>query len=214
MLRCAAVRLLVLGATGGTGQHVVTQALDAGYDVTAFARSPGKVAIHHPRLRVLEGTLTDSGALADAMHSQDAVISAIGRGKTFKSDRLIERSVPALLTAMHSASVPRLMFTSAVGVGASYRDSPLLAKLFFRTLLRDIYADKAIGEELIRKSNVDWTIVQPGLLNDGPLTRRYRCGERLALSGMPTISRANTAHFLLDRINDRSTSGRTIVIAD
>ena len=140
MLRCAAVRLLVLGATGGTGQHVVTQALDAGYDVTAFARSPGKVAIHHPRLRVLEGTLTDSGALADAMHSQDAVISAIGRGKTFKSDRLIERSVPALLTAMRKASVPRLMFTSAVGIGASYRDSPLLAKLFFRTLLRDIYA--------------------------------------------------------------------------
>ena len=214
MLRCAAVKLLVLGATGGTGQQVVIQALDAGHDVTALARSPGKVTIHHPRLRVLQGGLPDAGALAEAMRSQDAVISAIGRGNTFKSDRLIERSVPVILAAMHNAKVPRLMFTSAVGVGATFQASPWMAKLFFRTLLREIYADKAIGEDLIRKSGLDWTIVQPGLLNDGPLTKRYRCGEQLAMSRMPKISRANTAHFLLDRINDASTSGRTIVIAD
>lgn len=208
------MKLLVLGATGGTGQQVVTQALDAGYDVTVLVRTPGKVVVHHPHLRVLQGAVTDVSALAEATRSQDAVISTIGRGKTFKADRLMERSVPLVLAAMHNAKVPRLMFTSAVGVGATFQDSPWLAKLFFRTLLREIYADKAIGEKLIRNSRVDWTIVQPGLLNDGPLTRRYRCGERLAMSGMPRISRANTAHFLLDRINDQSTFGRTIVIAD
>ena len=208
------MKLLVLGATGGTGQQVVTQALDAGYDVTALARTPGKVTLHHPHLRVLEGGLADAAALADAMRSQDAVISAIGRGKTFKSDHLIERSVPAVLAAMQNAGVRRLMFTSAISVGATFQDSPLIAKVFFSTLLRDIYADKAIGEDLIRRSSLDWTIVQPAQLNDGPLTRRYRCGERLALSGMPAISRANAAHFLLDRINDASTCGRTIVIAD
>ncbi|MEO7158023.1 MAG: NAD(P)-binding oxidoreductase, partial [Vicinamibacterales bacterium] len=138
----------------------------------------------------------------------------IGRGKTFTSDHLIERAVPVILAAMQSAGVRRLMFTSAVGVGASFQDSPLIAKLFFRTLLRDIYADKARGEDLIRRSKLDWTVVQPGQLNDGPLTRRYRSGERLALSGMTAISRADTAHFLVDRINDPSTYGRTIVIAD
>jgi len=214
VLRCAAVKLLVLGATGGTGQQVVTQAVDAGYDVTALARSPGKIPLQHPRLRVIEGELSDTGALVAAMRDQDAVVSAIGRGKTFKSDHLIERTVPVILAAMQEAGVRRLMFTSAVGVGATFQMAPLVPKIFFRTLLRDIYADKAIGEELIRRSNLDWTIVQPVQLNDGPLTRRYRCGERLALSGMPAISRANTAHFLLDRINDPSTYGRTIVIAD
>ena len=208
------MKLLVLGATGGTGQQVVTQALEAGYDVTAVARNPGKVTLRHPRLRVIEGGLADAVALADAMRSQDAVISAIGRGKTFKSDHLIERSVPVILAAMHNAKVPRLMFTSAVGVGATFQDSPWMAKLFFRTLLREIYADKLVGEDLIRNSSLDWTIVQPGVLNDGPLTKRYRCGERLAMSGMPKISRANAAHFMLDRINDASTSGRTIVIAE
>ena len=115
---------------------------------------------------------------------------------------------------MHNAKVPRLMFTSALGVGATFQDSPWMAKLFFRTLLREIYADKLIGDDLIRKSGLDWTIVQPGVLTDGPLTRQYRCGERLAMSGMPKISRANVAHFMLDGINDASTSGRTIVIAE
>ena len=208
------MKLLVLGATGGTGQQVVTQALDAGYDVTALARTPGKITIHHSSLRVLQGELPDARALAEAMRSQDAVVSAIGRGKTFKSDHLIERSVPAILAAMHNAKVPRLMFTSALGVGATFQDSPWMAKLFFRTLLREIYADKLIGDDLIRKSGLDWTIVQPGVLTDGPLTRQYRCGERLAMSGMPKISRANVAHFMLDGINDASTSGRTIVIAE
>ena len=208
------MKLLVLGASGGTGQQVVIQALDAGYDVTALARTPGKIRLHHPRLRVLEGGLADAVALAGAMRSHDAVVCAIGRGKTFKSDQLIARTVPVMLTAMKSAGVRRLMFTSAVGVGATFQDSPWMAKLFFRTLLREIYADKLIGEDLIRKSGLDWTIVQPGVLNDGPLTRRYRCGERLAMARMPKISRANAAHFMLDRINDASTSGRTIVIAE
>ena len=86
--------------------------------------------------------------------------------------------------------------------------------MFFRTLLRDIYADKAIGDEMIRQSGLDWTIVQPGVLNDGPLTRRYRSAERLPMSSMPKISRADAAHFLIDRINDASTFGRTFVIAN
>jgi putative NADH-flavin reductase len=204
---------LVLGATGGTGQQVLAQAIDAGYDVTALVRSPGKISRQHPQLRILEGELSP-GDLAHAVRDQDAVVSALGRGKTFKSEHLIERTVPVILAAMQDAGVRRLMFTSAFGVGPTLAQSPLLPKIFFRTLLRDIYADKAIGDDLIRRSHLDWTIVQPVMLNDGPLTRRYRSGERLALSGMPVISRANTAHFLLDRINDASTIGKTIVIAD
>lgn len=166
------MKLLVLGATGGTGRQVVTQALEAGFDVTAFARNPGKLTLHHSSLRVLEGGLADATALAVAMRSQDAVISAIGRGKRFTSDHLIARTVPVILAAMQSAGVRRLMFTSAIGVGATFQDSPLIAKVFFRTLLRGLDADKAIGEDLIRKSDLDWTIIQPGTLNDGPLTCR------------------------------------------
>lgn len=214
MLGCAAVRLLVLGATGGTGQQVVIQALAAGHRVTALTRQPGKLTINDSRLSVREGGLVDADALAVSMHDHDAVISAIGRGKTFKSEHLIERTVPVILTAMQNAGVRRLLFVSAVGVGATFHDSPFVAKLFFRTLLRDIYADKAIGDDMIRHSGLDWTIVQPGVLDDGPLTHQYRSAERLPMSGMPKISRADVAHFILDRINDTSTFGRTFVIAN
>src|SRR5205085_2029244 len=99
-------------------------------------REPGKWTMPHPQLKVLKGDTTAGAAsLSGAMRGHDAVVSAIGRGKTFKSEGLIERSVPAILGAMQTTGVRRLMFTSALGVGDSFRDSPLLPKVFFRTLL-------------------------------------------------------------------------------
>jgi putative NADH-flavin reductase len=208
------MKLFVLGATGGTGRQIVAQALAAGHDVTAFARDSSKLTTQHPRLTAVTGDTTASGALMrDLMRHHDAVISAIGRGKTFKSDQLIQRSVPGILEAMLECGVGRLVFTSALGVGESFTDAPLLPKIFFKTLLRGIYADKLVGDRLIRGSELDWTIVQPALLTDGPLTRRYRAGEHLAMTGMPAISRADAAHFILDRINDPSTFRKTLILA-
>ena len=142
------------------------------------------------------------------------MISAIGRGYSFKSEHLIERTVPVMIAAMKAAGVRRLLFTSALGVGESVADSPLLARLFFRTLLRGIYADKLIGEQLIRTSGLDWTIVQPSQMTDGPLTRTYRSGEHLALSGMPKISRADVAHFLLSAAGDTAAIGKTLQVSN
>jgi putative NADH-flavin reductase len=208
------VKLLILGATGKTGRQLVTQALEKGHTVTILARDRSKVGLQHERLRIIEGDVTNNAALGEAMGDQDAVISAIGRGMSFKSENLIERSVPAILVTMQTHGIRRLMFTSAMGVGASYGDAPVMAKLFFRTLLRGIYADKAIGEQMIRNSTLEWTIVQPVQLNDGPLTKNYRAAERLPLSGKPQVSRADTAHFILDRLHDPSTFGKTLVLAD
>jgi putative NADH-flavin reductase len=207
------VKLLTLGATGGLGRQLVSQALDAGHDVTAYARTPSKIAAR-PRLTVISGDLQNTGALAAAMRGHDAVISAIGRGQSFSSQGLIKKSVPPMLAAMNSAGVRRLLFVSALGVGDSFQDSPIVPRIFFRTLLRDIYADKLAGDRLIRNSDLEWTIVQPAQLNDGPLTRNYQHGERLALRGMPQISRADTAHFLLDRLSDPDTIGKTLIVSN
>ena len=191
------MKLLVLGGTGGTGQQVVKQALDAGHEVTVLARDPAKVTGEHARLRVVRGDVTDVAALSAAARGQDAVISAIGRGQSFKSEHLIARSVPSILAAMEAAGVRRLVFTSAWGVGDTFKDLAVVPWLFFRTLLRDVYADKLVGDTLIRKSSVDWTIVLPAKLHDGPLTGSYHSGERLRMSGLQSISRADTAHFIL-----------------
>jgi putative NADH-flavin reductase len=208
------VTLLILGATGKTGRHLVTQALEKGRHVTILARDRSKADIHHERLRVIEGDVRNHEALTRAMDGQDAVISTIGRGMSFKSEHLIGQSVPGILMTMKAQGIKRLIFTSAMGVGDNYRHSPVMAKIFFSTLLRGIYADKAIGEQLIRNSALDWTIVQPVQLTDGPLTKKYRVGEHLPLAGMPKISRADTAHFILDRLNDPATFGKTLILSD
>jgi putative NADH-flavin reductase len=198
-------RLLVLGATGGTGQLLVGQALEHGHEVTAFVRDPAKLPVRHERLLVTAGTMDDSlGTLEQTMNGRDVVISVLGVGSSLKSGHLIERSVPRMIAAMRSAGIGRLIFTSAIGVGDSFSEAPLFSKLVIRVLLRDIYPDKLIGENLIRKSDLDWTIVQPAGLTNGPLTQHYRAGEHVRHRSFATVSRADLAHFLVSQLDDRT----------
>ena len=209
-----AKRILIMGATGGTGRSLLDQALDAGHDVTAFVRNPDKVSRHADRLRVVAGdAATGAPSLSEAMRGQDAVLSALGRGLSLKSENLMQRSVPHLLAAMHEHRVRRLIFTSALGVAETVQDSPLLSRVFQGLFLRGLFADKAAAEALIRRSGLEWTIVHPAGLTNGPLTRQYRAGERLKLRGFPTISRADTAHFLLSQLDDRSYVGKVVALA-
>jgi putative NADH-flavin reductase len=207
-------RILVLGGTGGTGQQVISQALQRGHEVTAFVRSPPRLTITNDRLRVLAGSVTDdSRALADAVRDQDAVISTLGAGRSFKSGDLISQSMPRIVAAMESHGVHRLIFTSAFGVGLTHRDVPLVPRLFMRLLLRDIYRDKASGEATLRDSGLDWTLVYPSGLVDGAAVGHCRAGERLSLSGFPRISRADVASFLLTQIDDTTYLRKAVLVS-
>ncbi|HWP36245.1 MAG TPA: SDR family oxidoreductase [Gemmatimonadales bacterium] len=207
-------KILVLGATGGTGQQVVLQGLEQGHEVTAFVRSPERLTAKSDRLRVLRGDVTqDADALTAAVRGQDTVISALGVGTSFKPGALIARSVPLIVRTMESAGVRRLIFTSAYGVGETWQDLPLLPRIFGRTLLRHVYADKEAGERELRRSGLDWTLVHPVTLTDGPRTGRYRVGERLKLSGVPRISRADVADFLLKQIDDRTYVRKSVLVS-
>jgi putative NADH-flavin reductase len=203
--------VLILGATGRTGQHLVTQGLEAGHEITALVRRHDAL-LPRERLRVAVGEL-NAQTLGQVTAGQDAVISALGRGQSFKSEALIQTSVPPILAAMLANGVHRLIWTSGIGAGETARDAPLFSRLFARTLLRDIYADKIAGEDMIRGSALDWTIVQPAQLTNGPLTRTYRHGERLTLSGLPKISRADTADFILRELEERRYVRKTVLLA-
>ena len=196
-------RVLVLGATGGTGRQVVSQALEQGHQVTVFVRNPDRLGLQHDRLRTLTGTLPENEqAFAAAVRGQDVVISALGRGNSLNSLGLITRCMPVIVKAMGSQGVRRLIFTSAYGVGVTKRDVPLIPRIMIRVLLHDLYADKQAGEEILRRSGLDWTLVYPTTLTNGPRTGRYRVGERLALGGVPRISRADLAQFIVSQIDD------------
>jgi uncharacterized protein YbjT (DUF2867 family) len=119
----------------------------------------------------------------------------------------------AIVPSMEAAGVRRLILVSAFGVGESRRDAPIIPRILYFLLLREIFADKARAEDLIRRSSVDWTILYPVLLTDGPLTAKYRVGERLELRGIPKISRADVAHFALSAVEDRAFVRKVAVIS-
>ena len=209
--------VLVLGATGRTGQQVVAQALELGHTVTALVRDPTRLktqGLSPERLRILTGDMNgDDSALTQAMQGQDVVVSTLGVGKSFSSAGLIARSVPRIIEQMAAQGVHRLIFTSAFGVGATYRDVPLVPRIFIRVLLGDIYRDKLAGEMQLRESALDWTVVCPTGLMDGPASGRYRVGERLVLRGLPRIARADVAAFLLGQIDDLTFVRKQVLIS-
>jgi len=199
------VKLLVLGATGGTGREILAQALERSHDVTVLARDPSKVSLRHARLRMLKGSLPeDAAALEEAVAGQGAVISSLGKGNSLKSGGLIARSMPAIVSAMEKAGVRRLIVVSALGVGETRRDAPAIPRLMQRTLLADLFADKLAGEAVLKRSRLEWTIVYPSILTNGARTSGYRHGERLELRGLPRISRADVAEFVLLQLTDPS----------
>jgi putative NADH-flavin reductase len=207
-------KIVVFGAAGGTGRQIVSQALEQGHDVTAFVRGPGKIGIQHQRLREVFGdAANDAPSVMRALPGHDVVISALGVGKSFAPNGLIETSMRNVVTAMESVGVRRLVWQSAFGVGGTRRDAPLLAKVFMATLLRRIYADKRAAENYLRQRDLDWTLVCPTMLTDALGTGTYRSGERLDLRGMPTISRADVARFMLTQLDDQTYLHKEVLVS-
>ena len=101
---------------------------------------------------------------------------------------------------------------SAYGVGDTMRDVPTIPRLFMKTLLRDVYADKLVGDDLIRQSSLDWTLVHPTTLTNGPRTGTWKAGERLPLKGFPRISRADVAAFIVKQLGDQTNLKKSVLV--
>ena len=208
------MKIAVFGANGPTGREVVSQALEAGHEVTAFVRDAAAFDLKHERLRTVVGdTMRDDAKVAEAVKGQDVVVSALGRRASFKSENLIRLSMQSIVSAMERNAVRRLIVVSAMGVGDSKRDAPLVPRIMYRLLLADIFADKKAAEDDLRRSSVDWIVLYPTILTNGARTGAYRVGERLELKGMPKISRADVAHFALAQLEARDWVRKVVVLS-
>ncbi|MEV4226094.1 NAD(P)-binding oxidoreductase [Streptomyces bobili] len=208
------MKLLILGATGPTGRHVVDLAVRSGDSVTAFVRDPAALGDLAERVTAVTGDATSQRDLADAAVGHDAIVSALGRGNSVRADGLFTRASTAVTGAAREADVPRLVWLSSFGVGHTFGWSSSAQKLIYGTLLRSIYADKAIADESIRSSGLDWTVVYPTRLTDGPAKGTYRADDRRPMKGNPTISRADVAAFLHAAARGGEWIHRTAVISD
>ena len=200
-----AMRILILGATGSTGQELVRQALAAGVLVTAFGRKVSRLPAAGPTLRVVQGDVADYGLVADAVHGQDGVISTLGVARPLHPDPTVVEGIRHTLKAMHEHSVRRLVYLSFIGVAESRPSAGFVIRHIARHPLRHEIADHEVKEGLISSSGLDWTIVRAPKLSAGPQTGRYRVGEAIAAQSLfPVLSRADVASFMLRQLDDRA----------
>ena len=192
------MKVLVLGATGMTGQHAVRLLLKRGDQVTAFARTPSAVP-ERERLRVVQGEARDATSIARAVEGQDAVISVFGP-RSLKKDDLQETFMRNVVAAMTNAGVKRLVNLSAWGSGDSRPHMTFTFKILRYTLLKNVFDDKERGEAILVASDLDWTNVRPGRLTNEPPAGGVRAS--LDPAGLkPVLTRADLADFMVDEIH-------------
>ena len=205
-LRAAAgpMRLLVIGATGGTGRELVQQALAQGHQVTAFVRDPARLPIEHENLRVGKGDVLDYTSVEAAMRGQEAVLSALGHRRFYRPTKIQSEGMRNILQAMTACGVSRLICETALGLGNSIFRMGIPGTFFMLPLVLPFYFwDKARQEDLIRASDLDWTIVRPGILTSGAARRKYRDGPNVGNYFWPASSaRADVADFMLKQLKD------------
>jgi putative NADH-flavin reductase len=208
------MKLLVLGATGGTGLEIVRQAVQGGHSVTAFVRSADRLKAWKDLITIRQGDLLNPAELQRVLAGHEAVVSAFGpRVPVSKADStLLRRFAAALTTAMARSPVRRVVVES---VAFLFRNSILppaylLGRLFFpRTV-----ADASAMEKIFEDSNLDWTLVRPPELTDKPYTGKYRVSEgRLPRFGFK-IARADVAHFMLTAVENPLWNRKVVGVCD
>jgi putative NADH-flavin reductase len=217
------VKLTIFAATGGIGRHAHEQATAAGHDVTAVVRDPTKVS---GTVRIVKADLAapDTGSLEAAVDGADAVLSCLGP-RSKQEAGIASLGTSAIVRAMQATVVRRLVVVSAAPVGtvpSPGRPHPPKHdpgdEFFMRHVLSPLvkagfgwhYADLANMEDIVRDSGLDWTVVRPPRLTNGPLTGSYRTAYGRNLPRGLLVSRADVAHVML-RVLDRPDTIKEVI---
>jgi putative NADH-flavin reductase len=220
------MRLTVVAATGGIGRHLVEQAVAGGHDVTAVARRPRDLP-DGVRAVAVDLARPDPPALAAAIRGADAVLSALGPRDPRADAGITSRGTRAIVAAMDAEHVRRIVIVSAAPVGPvpvpgqpvprhdpgdgffmRYLGVPLSRAMFGRH-----YADLAVTEQILRDSDLDWTVSRPPKLTDKPLTGKYRIASDRNIRGGFSVPRADVAHHMLAVLDQPATIRHTVGIA-
>ncbi|GAB2918537.1 SDR family oxidoreductase [Micromonospora polyrhachis] len=210
------MQLTVFGATGGTGLQVVTQALRAGHQVRAVVRDPAGLTIDaHPRLIVHRADVTDPAAIAPALAGTDAAISAIGSRTNRQPTAVCADTAASITQAMRDSSIQRLVIVSASGIFTDGDDpfTRALAKPVLKRILRHPFADMLQMEQIVRETDLHWTIMRPPMLTNGPATGAYRTEVGRNVFGGIRLSRADLAHCILRGLDEPAWTRATVAVA-
>lgn len=193
------MKLLVLGATGGTGRQLVARALARGHEVTALVRSPDKMGVTgSERLKVVQGDPLQPTQVTAALSGQDAILSALGP-RSGRDDRLIPAASEAMVRAMVATGVDRALIVSSALL---YPQRQLIGRVM-RALIAGSLRGAAMGEAQLQRSDARFTIVRPVRLTDAAPTGRARVFRDRLPPAPLSVARADVADVLLDAVEQR-----------
>jgi len=209
------VHISIFGGTGPAGQLLLEQALSSGHNVTAFARTPGKLPEHN-RLTVVEGQLRDSEAITKAVQGSDAVLSLLGPSTAAADSPPLVEGYRNIVAAMKTHGVGRL-----VALGTASNADPTdrrelkisLAVKFIAKFQPVAYNTLVQIGQIVRNSGLQWTLVRVPMLTNGPRTERINV-RTIGAKGGIRLSRANAAAYFLQQATDTTRIGQAPFITD
>ena len=199
------MKIVIFGAAGATGRIVVERALAQGHEVTAFDLHTAPLTVQHPKLTLIQGDIFNLSQVEAAIAGQDVVISVLGvrPGITIP---VCSEGTKNIIEAMQKRGVKRFICQSGFVVAAldgEWREVPYLPIILpFFPKVKAMFADKVLQEQEIRQSDLDWIIVRPARLTEGPRTGEYKVSDPLSMGPRAKISRTDVADFLLKQVSD------------
>ncbi|WP_404335597.1 NAD(P)-dependent oxidoreductase [Planococcus rifietoensis] len=204
------MKIIVFGATGGVGRSVVEQALEQGYEVTAFVRTPDKLKVTGDKLTVVQGDAFHVEQVAAAIAGHDAVVSCLGSNQGMKKSADLQTMTKNIVAGMQQHGVKRIVYTASAGIND---ELPGIGGKLMMGVLKQVLIDHRAAVDAVQEAGLSYTIVRPmGLTNDS-LSGQYRESEESVPSKSKTIPRADVAHFILKALGDAAYENKSIGIA-
>ena len=204
------MKIIVFGATGGVGRLVVEQALEQGYEVTAFVRTPDKLKVTGEKLKVVQGDAFHVEQVAAAIAGHDAVVSCLGSNQGMKKSADLQTMAKNIVAGMQQHGIKRIVYTASAGIND---ELPGIGGKLMMGVLKQVLIDHRAAVDTIQQAGMTYTIVRPmGLTNDS-FSGQYRESEESVPSKSKTIPRADVAHFILKALGDATYENKSIGIA-
>jgi putative NADH-flavin reductase len=203
------MKLLVVGASGRVGRRLCAYAVSDGHSVTAFVRDAARAP---DGVSVVEGDVTDAGAVAAAVTGQDAVCSAFSPSE---GDDLavLDTGMANLVAAMEAGGVERLVAVAAAGILQATPGRLRLELDDFPAGLRPVAAAHRAVYDRLRPSELDWTLVCPPRMPEGPPTNHYRTAVDYLPDGGQSVSTGDVATLVYEAAVDGRHSRERVGIA-
>jgi putative NADH-flavin reductase len=206
------MKVLVIGAGAGTGRQIVEQAVARGHEVTAFVRNPRQD--DRGAVRVVVGDARDEKAISAAVAGQDAVFNTIGTQTPWARTGLEPVAGRAINKALRDHGVRRLIVATTMGVGDSGKHAHFYFRYIFApTFLRGAVKDKEQMERELARTDIDWVLVRPAVLTNEQPTGQVKVLTRETSGKARSISRADTAAFMLDQLTSEKYLRQAVTIA-